>query len=138
MPASPRPRPCESCPYRRSESNSGVWHESEYEKLPRYDAETFAQPVETFMCHQGDAEHVCSGWLGHADPSRLLAVRIGIMRGHLDPSCAEYATDVPLFSSGQEAADHGMRDLESPSAAAQATIEKVTRARANTGSPVQR
>lgn len=114
---------------------SGVWHPSEYAKLPRYDRETFAQPVETFMCHQGD-NHVCSGWLGHADPSELLAVRLGIMSGALDPSCAEYTTDVPLFESGAEAAAHGIREVRSPSPAAAAVIGKVVRVREAAGAPV--
>ena len=131
----PRPRPCASCPYRRSVA-SGVWHPDEYEKLPRYDRETFDQPVEAFMCHQGDDRHVCSGWLGHAEPSELLAVRIGIMQGHLDRSCAEYETDVPLFASGQEACDHGLRDVLDPSEAAIETIEKVVRVRDAAGNPV--
>jgi len=87
------------------------------------------------MCHQGDS-HVCAGWLGHADPSELLAVRIGISQGHLDPACAEYETDVPLFASGQEAAAHGVRDIRTPSEDAVATIEKVVRVRAMTGDPV--
>lgn len=134
MKTTPRPRPCVSCPYRRSVA-SGIWHEDEYAKLPRYDAETFAQPPAVFMCHQGDA-HVCSGWLGHADPSQLLAVRIGILDGSLDPACAEYETDVPLFSSGAEAAAHGAREIESPSPEAIATIDKVTRARSLTSDPV--
>ncbi|WP_336794377.1 DUF6283 family protein [Gordonia malaquae] len=50
---SPAPRPCESCPYRR-DVPSGVWAESEYEKLRAYDAPTGEQPVRLFLCHQYD------------------------------------------------------------------------------------
>jgi hypothetical protein len=89
------------------------------------------------MCHQGDeAGHVCSGWLGHRDPADLLAVRIGIVTGALDPTCGEYTTSVPLFASGAEAVEHGRRDIESPSPAAAEAIEKVTVTRAMTGNPV--
>lgn len=125
--ATPRVRPCASCPYRRN-APSGVWHADEYAKLPRYDAETFAQPVQAFMCHRG-AGDVCSGWLGHTDPSQLLAVRTGILDGRLDPACAEYTTDVALFESGQAAADHGIRGIEHPDVRARAAITKLARVR---------
>lgn len=126
-PAKARPRPCASCPY-RCDVASGVWHPDEYEKLKGYDGETFDQPIATFFCHQGDG-HVCSGWLGHRDPADLLAVRFGITSGKLDPSVAEYTTTVPLFESGAEAAEHGMRDVNNPSAKAQKTIDKITKKR---------
>ena len=119
----PRPRPCASCPYRRGVP-SGVWGESEYAKLPEYDGDTAYQPIATFMCHQQDGS-VCAGWLGHSEPDQLLAVRIGIMTGALDPACAEYQTDVPLFASGAEAAAHGMRDYEAPGHEAEETIRKI-------------
>lgn len=90
------------------------------------------------MCHLDGEKHVCAGWLGHAEPSELLAVRIGIIRGDLHPACAEYETDVPLFESGAAAAAHGTRDIYAPSEAAVSTIEKVTRARAAAGDPVTR
>jgi hypothetical protein len=132
--AEPRPRPCASCPFRRSVP-SGVWHPDEYSKLDRYDGEMHEQPIATFMCHQGD-NHVCSGWLGYRDPADLLAVRLGISIGHLSPSCAEYTTDVPLFGSGREAAEHGMREVLWPGPEASAVIGKVARVRAQNGDPV--
>ncbi|AUG31154.1 hypothetical protein CXR34_08280 [Microbacterium hominis] len=79
---------------------------------------------------------MCSGWLGHRDPADLLAVRVGIASGAVDPSCAEYTTDVPLFSSGAEAADHGIRDLQNPDERASQTIAKIVRARQIAGNPV--
>jgi hypothetical protein len=105
-----------------------VWEESEYVKLPEYDKDMGEQPVAAFHCHQNDGT-VCSGWLGYRDPADLLAVRLGIMRGRLDPSCAEYETNVPLFASGAEAAAHGVRDITAPGAAARGTINKVIRKR---------
>ncbi|MCU6480512.1 DUF6283 family protein [Arthrobacter sp. A2-55] len=126
QPAQPRKNPCASCPYREGVP-SGVWEASEYEKLWRYDGETFEQDsVAVFMCHQHDG-CVCSGWLGHRDPLDLLAVRLGLMDGRLDGSCAEYSTDVPLFGTGQEAAAHGVKDLQDPSLEAQKVIGKIIR-----------
>lgn len=127
-PATPRKRPCASCPY-RTEVAAGIWHEDEYDKLPRYDAETFAQPTQVFMCHQKNGQDVCSGWLGHTDPSQLLAVRIGILDGRVDPACADYQTDVNLFASGAEAAAHGKAGITEPSEGAAAAISKLIRSR---------
>jgi len=116
---------------------SGVWHEDEYAKLRRYDLPIAEQPVATFMCHQGDGG-VCSGWLGHADPSELLAVRIGIIEERLDPSCASYTTSVPLFASGAEAADHGEAEMQRPSDDAIAAVRKIVRVRSGSASgPVE-
>lgn len=125
--AKPRKRPCASCPYRRAVP-SGVWHEDEYAKLPRYDGETFEQSPQAFLCHQGEGD-VCAGWLGHGDPTQLLAVRMGVSAGSLDPACFDYTTTVPLFASGAEAAEHGTRDIEAPDDRAEATIEKIVRKR---------
>lgn len=127
QPAKPRKTPCASCPY-RCQVPSGVWDASEYEKLPAYDGETWEQSARVFMCHQGDGA-VCSGWLGHRDPSDLLAVRIGIATGNLDPECAEYRTSVRLFESGAEAAVHGVKHIEDPDGRARDTIEKIVRSR---------
>lgn len=133
--ATPRRTPCASCPYRQSVP-SGIWHPDEYDKLRRYDGPTHEQAsVNVFLCHQG-AGDVCSGWLGHRDPADLLAVRIGIVTGAVDTSCAEYTTDVPLFASGAEAADHGIRDLKSPDARASEAITKIVRTRQIAGDPV--
>lgn len=122
----PRKRPCASCPYRKNVP-SGVWDAEEYDKLVRYDEETFAQPPGVFMCHQMQGD-ICAGWFAHSDPYELLAVRLAVSTGLIDPEVLEsYSTDVPLFASGAEAAEHGKRDLECPSAEAAQTIEKVLR-----------
>lgn len=130
-PATPRPRPCASCPFRLG-APSGIWDETEYAKLPRYDGGMAGQPAAVFHCHQGPengGHHVCSGWLGHRDPLDLLAVRLGLIDGRLDPSCMDYTTEVPLFGSGAEAAEHGMRDIDAPGEDAQAAISKLVRKR---------
>jgi len=126
--ASPRPRPCASCPYRRAVP-SGVWDADEYAKLHAYDGDTASQSPAVFMCHQDDGA-VCSGWLAHRNPADLLAVRLGVLLGTLDESCLDYSTTVPLFDSGAAAAEHGTRDLEDPSDAARETVEKIERFRA--------
>lgn len=126
--ACPRKTPCASCPFRRSVA-SGVWSAEEYAKLPTYDGETFEQNEKIFFCHQDEADEVCSGWLGHADPTELLAVRIGLMVGRLDQSCAEYSTTVELFASGAEAAAHGVKDITDPDQRARDAIERITKKR---------
>lgn len=115
---------------------SGIWHEDEYAKLPRYDQSLELQPAAVFLCHQGDPEQACAGWLGHADPYGLLAVRLGVISGEVDPSCLDYSTDVPLFTSGAAASAHGVREIRSPGAAAISTIGKVVRVRVARGVPV--
>ena len=49
-----RKRPCPSCPYRR-DVPSGIWHESEYAKLPQFDGPTQDQlaagAFALFHCH---------------------------------------------------------------------------------------
>lgn len=128
MGAHPRKQPCASCPYRVNVP-SGIWHPDEYAKLERYDGEIHEQiqndGTRVFSCHQ-DGVAVCSGWLGHREePSDLIAVRMGIIDGQLDPSCAEYTTQTALFPSGHEAAKQGRRDLEHPSNRAQKAMRKI-------------
>lgn len=108
----PRRDPCTSCPYRR-DVPSGVWETEEYDKLPDYDGDTSCQYTGVFMCHQADG-YLCAGWVGHRDPYDLLALRLGVSARFVDPAVFDYRTDVPLFSSGAEAADHGRRDVERP------------------------
>ncbi|MCG7309704.1 MULTISPECIES: DUF6283 family protein [Brachybacterium] len=124
----PRKTPCASCPYRCGVP-SGVWDRSEYDKLPAYDGDIPEQTsAREFSCHQQDGT-VCAGWLGHRDPLELLAVRIGIIDGSLDPSCAEYSTTVPLWPTGADAARHGIASIDAPDERAQDTIAKLERTR---------
>lgn len=123
-PARPRKNPCASCPYRKNVP-SGIWDQSEYDKLPGYDGEMHVQSATAvFMCHQQDG-CVCSGWLAHREPADMLAVRIGLMSGQMDMACLDYATDVELFDSGAAAAEHGRRDIERPSPAAISVMNKI-------------
>lgn len=109
---------CRSCPYRR-DVPSGVWSPDEYAKLPPYDAPTGEQPFAAFACHATPAL-ACHGWAvvhsarGHAHD--LLALRL------YAPGEPIPAARVPLFSSGAEAAAHGLRDVECPGEDARAAV----------------
>jgi hypothetical protein len=122
----PAVNPCGSCPYRR-DVPSGVWDESEYEKLPHYDGDTSEQPPSVFMCHQQNGR-LCSGWVGCHDMYHNLGLRVAAL-DRITPddltAVLEYTTSVPLFASGAEAAAHGMAEVESPPNAATKIIDKL-------------
>lgn len=121
----PAPNPCGSCPY-RCDVPSGLWDPTEYAKLPPYDGETFEQPPGVFLCHQQDGR-VCAGWAGCHDMGQSLAIRIAVTNGSIDASILDYATPVPLFASGAEAAAHGLAEVQAPGPAAQAKIRTLER-----------
>jgi hypothetical protein len=120
--------PCKSCPYRR-DVPSGVWAEEEYAKLAKYDGEIIEQFTKgatgLFLCHQQN-NALCSGWLGCHGPDELLAMRLNFER--VAPEAYAYKTDVPLFSSGAEAAAHGLKEIEKPSHNARRTINRLGKA----------
>jgi hypothetical protein len=117
--------PCKSCPYRQ-DVPSGVWAAEEYQKLPKYDGEIIEQLTQgatgLFLCHQHN-NALCSGWLGCHGPDGLLAMRLNFER--VEPEAYNYETDVALFSSGAEAAAHGMKEIEKPSCTARQTIDRL-------------
>lgn len=127
----PASRPCGSCPYRR-DVPSGVWSEEEYGKLPHYDGDTASQPATVFLCHQQNGR-LCSGWVGCHDMVESMGIRIGVLAGKIEPddidAIFDYESPVPLYSSGAEAAAHGMAEVLEPSAAAGKVIGKLTRKR---------
>jgi hypothetical protein len=116
--------PCGSCPYRR-DVPSGIWHRSEYDKLPKYDGETWEQSPALFMCHQRDGR-LCGGWLACHGPGELLALRIP---KNVDPAVYDFKTDVPVFASGAEARAHGLREVHNPGPKAGKMIEGLLRKR---------
>jgi hypothetical protein len=120
--------PCKSCPYRR-DVPSGIWEEEEYEKLSKYDGEIIEQfkkgATSLFLCHQHN-NALCSGWLGCHGPDALLAMRLHFER--VEPEAYNYETDVALFSSGAEAAAHGMKEIAKPSSSALRTIDRLGKA----------
>lgn len=123
----PAPTPCGSCPYRR-DVPSGIWAREEYEKLPRFDGETWEQDATVFLCHRQDGR-LCAGWVGVHDMVESLGLRLAVAGGRIHPAVAgalpEYATETPLFASGAEAGEHGLRDLEQPGDAARRLITRL-------------
>lgn len=130
---SARSQPCSSCPYRR-DVPSGVWASSEYEMLRGYDLPTQQQPVAVFMCH-ATPDHYCNGWVVcHMNrgpdpndplsrhPFDLFALRLSMEWDRVIPE-----PSVPLFASGNEAADHGQREIARPTQEARAVVERLSR-----------
>jgi hypothetical protein len=120
-----RERPCHSCPYRK-DVPSGIWAESEYQKLPDYDAPTSMQPPQMFACHDGDGkDSLCRGWWDCHSQNQpgheLLSVRLSRAFGKLTE--LPPVSDVECFESGQEACDHGLKELDMPSEDADRRIE---------------
>lgn len=115
-------KPCVSCPYRK-DCPSGVWHESEYEKLRAYDDN---MTLDMFLCHT-ESEKLCRGWL--SVHSESVAVRLLMMRGKV--ASAEVYADppVPLFGSGNKAADHGQKQIKRPTHHARKMIARLIKSR---------
>ena len=125
--ALPRPAkaPCGTCPYRK-DVPPGIWHPSEYAKLPLYDGDTGEQIMKggysLFFCHQRDGQ-LCAGWVGCHDTRHLAALRFNPVA----PETYDYQSPVPLFASGAEAAAHGLAGVKAPGPAAQRSIMKLLR-----------
>ena len=122
----PPRKPCSSCPYVTT-TPSGIWDETEYAKLPAYDLPTPYQPISVFMCHQRDG-CLCGGWLITHNTDHLLALRIARNLDH--ETIQNYnPPNITCFSSGQEACDHGVRDVDNPSPQAKRKISCINRKR---------
>lgn len=123
-----RSMPCTACPYRR-DVPSGLWAEHEYDKLVDYDAPTADQPMAVFACH-ATPEHLCHGWavvhMNRGHDHELLALRIRASRGDWRTQGIPEA-GVPLFDSGAAAAEHGKRDITTPSPEAVEAVERLAR-----------
>ena len=118
-----RDMPCSACPYRQ-DAPSGIWAQHEYDKLREYDAPTGDQPIATFACH-ATPDHHCHGWaVVHTNRGHefdLLALRVWPIQGRIPEA------GVPLFASGNEAADHGERDIDNPSDDAKNAVARLMR-----------
>ncbi len=117
--------PCGSCPYRR-DVPSGIWAKEEYNKLPAYDGPTWRQSTALFVCHQRDG-NLCAGWLACHDPQELLALRLHYRE--IEPAVYDYETEVPVFASGADACEHGLRKIKSPGKNARRMIAGLVRQR---------
>lgn len=119
--------PCKSCPY-RCDVPSGVWAENEYDKLPQYDGEIIEQVMKggtaLFLCHQRD-NNLCAGWLATHGSDNLLAMRLHAHQ--VKEEVWGYESPVPVWSSGQEACDHGKAEIEEPGEKAGKIIDRLTR-----------
>lgn len=132
----PAPRPCEGCPYRQ-DVPAGIWAREEYDKLRRYDAEAPEQPRRILQCHLEDAgsetARVCAGWSGCHGNQELLSLFLALVEGTIDTTTFRavigYTSPVPLFDSGNAAADHGEAGIDEPSADAHRVMNKIARVR---------
>lgn len=118
--------PCASCPYRQ-DVPSGVWSREEYLKLPDYDGSILHQLMRgamgMFMCHQRDGR-LCAGWLACHGAGQLAAMRfVAVNEPEVDPRVWDYDCETPLWASGEEACEHGLRDIEAPGREALAMME---------------
>lgn len=119
-----RKQPCSACPY-RLDCPSGLWEKHEYTKLRAYDNPTMEQPFEAFACHATPGS-LCNGWaVCHSNRGHhreLIALRIlGISADDVPRE------SIPLFDSGNDAADWGERDIENPSEEAMAAAARLRR-----------
>lgn len=121
--------PCKSCPYRQ-DVPSGVWSEEEYDKLPKFDGEIIDQVMNeafgVFLCHQTDG-NLCAGWVGCHGAENLLGLRM--TRNPIDEAVWAYESPIPLFASGQEACDHGKKQIDEPGDKALGLITQISRKR---------
>ena len=109
-----------------------MWAPEEYDKLPEFDGETFEQPPSMFFCHQQDGR-LCAGWVACHDMVENFGVRLAVMSDRLTPeeydAVLDYTTDVPVFASGLEAAQHGVQGIETPTPEAVRLVRKLQRRR---------
>ncbi len=122
--------PCQSCPYRR-DVPSGIWHAEEYDKILPFDNETWMQPPRVFLCHQANG-CLCRGWLD-THGSELLALRLGCIKGEVDPDAVGKALEegpaVPVFDSAAQAAAHGRKAIKRPGRKAREMVSKIEKKR---------
>jgi hypothetical protein len=118
---------------------SGIWAPEEYEALRKYDLDTTGQAEAkaygVLFCHQVNGA-VCAGWAACHDMDENLGLRLAHNLVDVVFTRA-YTTDVPVFGSGAEAAEHGLRDVDNPSPAAERLKAKIVAARAAAGDPVK-
>ena len=117
--------PCKTCPYRR-DVPSGLWAAEEYAKLPCYDGSMLDQLMNgggaVFDCHQSDG-NICAGWLGCHGAHDLVALRL--TKQDIAPAVFRFKSPVPLFKSGTQAAEHGMKAIRRPGPRARRAIARL-------------
>ena len=126
-----RLQPCDTCPYRK-DAPSGLWAAHEYEKLREYDLPTGEQPPMAFHCHTSP-DFLCNGWaIVHGSQAKRGYEALGLrFAAAISQSPIEIPEPVvPLFSTGTEAAEHGLRDIQKPKRKAVNAIRKLQKVRA--------
>lgn len=121
--------PCTSCPYRK-DVPSGVWHKSEYEKLREYDepprGSSEIPATALFLCHQTPEigqQTACRGWLTvHCES---VAVRLAVLKGDVTPEQVYAEVKEPLYKSGNEAADAGIKQIKRPGKKARKIVARL-------------
>jgi hypothetical protein len=127
--------PCLSCPYRK-DTPAGIWHPDEYAKLRRYDEPKPGElpALAPFMCHHSPfigQDTYCRGWLSvHADS---IAVRLQMIAGNVSPEAVYADVAEPLYASGNEAADAGLKGCRRPGKKAKQVIAKLDARRKKAG-----
>lgn len=78
---------------------------------------------------------MCAGWVACHDQGGLLALRLwGLSASANDiDAVLDYETDVEVFRSGTEAAEHGLAGVRFPDARAQRAITGLVRKKALRG-----
>jgi hypothetical protein len=125
--------PCSTCPYAKATPSQAA--NEEYDKLPEYDRETWAQPSSLFLCHHSPtlpSDTVCFGWLVvHGDEA--LGLRLAMATGSIDGKAAAEAHNgadrSQFYKSGTEAAKSGMEAIEIPSADAIQAVRTLAKRR---------
>lgn len=119
---STRPKPCESCPYKKS-TPLGVWAKEEYEKLLTYDGDIAEQIIKggsaVFLCHHNEGNEekpcLCRGWTDTHKARNLAAIRLSTLcHGSKFPEDVFDDSGVEVYASGQEAHDANLEAVENP------------------------
>jgi Family of unknown function (DUF6283) len=105
--------PCKDCPF-RCDLPPGSWPDAVYRRLPIYDGNVSQQATAganaCMFCFSQPAR-LCGGWVAVFPLDSNLALRLQAAEGNVDQqSVRAYRTEVPLFGSGAEAAQHGLRE----------------------------
>ena len=117
---------CDTCPYLKA-TPSGIWSEEEYRKLPKYD-DNESLTLSIFHCHQENATGVptvCRGWVSTARES--ISVRLGVLQGLIAVEDLPNGLEDAYYSSGHEACEAGLRDIDDPSEEALELLNKLLR-----------
>jgi hypothetical protein len=113
----------------------GIWASGECAKLRRSDADARNQPPVLFQCHQADvdsaARRVCAGWSGCREGGGLLALRLAVLDGRMDPATYRCRDRVRVAGApvASEVAAHSEAGIDASDEEAHRLIDKISRTR---------